>query len=131
MIDGMPALITHSRLDIGRIGNLFDGDVRTLIRTADANPALLDIQFDQSRSVSAVGLDFGTMDVGLRIELRPVDSGDPEVFSQTFENLGPDPHVEMSFGDRAHLISGVRIEIRDLRAPQDQAKIHIRELSLR
>jgi hypothetical protein len=131
ILDGTPVSITHSRLDIGAIAALFDGDVRTLIRVADANPALLDITFGEPTSVSGIGMDFGSLDLGLQVELYPAGTGGPVTFAQLYENLGTDPHIEMDFGGASHLVSRMRLDIRDLKAPPDRAKIHIRELSLR
>jgi len=56
MIGGTPVRVRHPRLDMGEIGAAFDGDLRSLARTLDANPTRFEIQFPAPRRLDEVRL---------------------------------------------------------------------------
>nr|MDX2437048.1 hypothetical protein [Acidobacteriota bacterium] len=59
-IDGMAVGIRHPKLDKGRIGDAFDGNLKSLARTLDANPTDLVLSFPEPRSVTGVRLHLWT-----------------------------------------------------------------------
>ena len=64
-------LVHYSSLDMGPIGNLFDGDLNTLIRSAAANPLKLQIDFPTVQRMDEVSLRIGgtasTLDVYVQV----------------------------------------------------------------
>ncbi len=54
-----PLLIKYSRLDMGEIKNIFDGELDTLIRTLVSNPLELQIEFASPRRMKGLQLQIG------------------------------------------------------------------------
>jgi len=59
LVDGLPAQVKYSMLDIGTIQEAFDQDPTTLIRSLEANPLVLEISFDPPRSLEGVTVRVG------------------------------------------------------------------------
>ena len=125
-IDGQPVEITHSQFDMGLPPNLFDGDTFTLVRGLEANPLILEFTFPEPRAITRLAADFASMDFTLTAKLYAAEGAEPKVYSQTFQNLPPDPHVEMAFAG-APAVKKLRLEVLQLNAPLDP-HIHVREL---
>jgi len=70
-VGGEDLVVHYSALDMGPIGNLFDGDTNTLIRTAAANPLRLQIDFPTVKRMDAIALRIGgtasTLDVYVQV----------------------------------------------------------------
>jgi hypothetical protein len=130
MVGGQVLLVSHSRLDAGQLSDLFDGDTFSLVRGLEANPLLLDVTFASPRPVSGIALDLGTMDFVITAQVYAGRDGTPQVFRQTFEGKGPDPHVELDFAGGPSPVGRIRIEIEQLHPPPD-VHIHVRELQFK
>jgi 4-amino-4-deoxy-L-arabinose transferase-like glycosyltransferase len=120
--------VSHSRLDMGPIGNLFDGDPRTLIRTDRVNPAIIDLRFRAPREVRSVTATTGSMELSLKVHLFRAGKG-TEVREATFRKLPPDPSVRLAIVPPVRDVDRLRIEIRNLHAT-DADHIHVRELRI-
>jgi hypothetical protein len=129
VIAGQPVTVTHSPIDVGPIQNVFDGDPQTLIRTADANPAVIEIEFSPPRTFSGVRVTTGSMDVALTAEVAIGGDARPGRYSGTFTELPPDPTVELDF-DQPYAVTRLRLEIKDPHAG-DRANIHVRDIELK
>jgi hypothetical protein len=129
-LDGQRVTIRHSMLDMGQLKDVFDGDTFTLMRGLEANPFIVEIEFPQPREVRGLAADFATMDFSLTVELFPAGEGESLVVSETYRGLPPDPHVELDFPDPPLRVEKLRLEVLHLGAGEE-AKIHIRELSLK
>lgn len=121
--------ITHSPFDAGRIQDIFDGDVFTLARTREANPAIFILAFEEPWTVSGITLTTGSMDIDLEIKLFQGEASEPIVYRQTYTGLSPDPTVELQFEDGPSMITKLGISVTNiLEGPK--AKVHIREIVL-
>jgi hypothetical protein len=129
-VDGQPAVVRYSQLDIGEIANIFDGDETTLMRGLEANPFVIELDFASPRSISSLGLTVASMDFSLRVVAIPARGGVPLNAEMTYRNLPPDPHVDLAMPGGAQEISKLRIEITNLNET-NVAHIHVRELSFR
>lgn len=58
-IDGQPAVVKYSYLDMGPVDKIFDGDERSLIRTFEANPFKLEVIFNQPRILHMLSVRIG------------------------------------------------------------------------
>jgi len=58
-IDGEVVRVAYSTMDMGTIDNLFDGDEHSLVRTLEANPLQLKLDFDQPRLMQGLALKVG------------------------------------------------------------------------
>lgn len=89
---GQPVLVKYSKLDMGSIENIFDGDRETFVRTLAANPLVLRIDFPEPRHmrglVAQIGGAASILDVAAGIE------GETQVFQwrrQVTESPMPRP----------------------------------------
>lgn len=128
-LDGEPIIIQHSMLDTGQVKDLLDGDPRTLIRGMEANPLRLVLQFAGSQPVTALGMDFGSME-GFRVVVTLTrDGGTTETIDKEFIGLPKDPHIDLALPTGA-AVSQIQIEVTDLNQGET-AHVHIRGLELR
>ncbi|HET7378292.1 MAG TPA: hypothetical protein VFK30_16375, partial [Anaerolineae bacterium] len=128
-LNGQTVHTLHSRFDVGRIQDLFDGDPYTLARTDIDNPAIIELTFPTPRLLTGLKLTTGTMDFRLTITLSSTDLSAAQVYSQTYTGLPPDPTASLNFGSTPASVKKIRIEIQDSRVGTDN-HIHIRELQL-
>jgi hypothetical protein len=127
IVEGQPATVAHSLLDGGEVHHMFDGDLFTLARGAEANPLILDISFSNPQVWERLVLTTGSMSMRVNLTLFPVDGSDPVVLEQAFMDLPPDPTVTLDFPADLGTIGKVRLAITQLDAGVP-AKIHIREV---
>jgi hypothetical protein len=130
VIGGQTVEVLYSQLEAGQLEDLFDGDTFTLVRGREANPFVLEFSYPYPQTLTALAADFGTMDFTLTAKLYAQGATDPEVYSETYRDLPPDPHIEMAFNKGPQAVSKMRLEILHLHAGET-AKIHVRELAFR
>ena len=116
-VAGAGAQVGHSGLDLGAIGDLFDGDTNSLARTAFANPFVIDLRFDQPRSLTGLRVRVGSEPVTLAAQVS--QSGRPQAltFSAHGEEVPDYKEVGLSFGETLQ-VNEVRIEILDDNKPE-------------
>lgn len=130
IIDGQTVRVKYSPVDSGQLKDLFDGDLFTLMRGLEANPYILEFTFPQPRPVTKLAADFGSMDFTITVKLYTPGSAGPVTYTETYQKLPPDPHIEMTFDNSPASVSTIQIEVLNITSGPT-AKIHIRELSLR
>jgi len=126
-VDGQTVQLRHSQLDIGAPVNLFDGDTLTLVRGLEANPLEFEFTFPEVRPITGLRGDFASMDFALTVKLYADENPEPEVYSQEFRGLPPDPHADMAFPLAPATVRKLRLEVLQINAPQEP-HIHVREL---
>ncbi len=97
-VDGAVLRVRHPRFDIGGLDDIFDGDLETMARTLDANPARLEIRFAEPKLVA--GVRFNLWDGPYQITMRAV--GDQESTTETsgyFEISIPPPTRDLFFAE--------------------------------
>ncbi|GAG28611.1 unnamed protein product, partial [marine sediment metagenome] len=130
ILDGQIVHIQHSLFDMGEVENLFDEDTFTMVRTYEANPALINITFPEPRSVTGITITTGSMDFTLTVRLFTDEQAEPITYNQTYNDQPEDPTVDLSFGHEP--IKALKLEVEILGFMFNKwAKIHIRELTLR
>ena len=67
------------------------------------------------------------MDFALTAKLHAAADAEPKIYTQTFQGLPPDPHVDMAFESAPDAVKKLRLEVLQLNAPSDP-HIHVREL---
>lgn len=127
--NGETITVSHSRFGDGRLDNVFDGDVFTLVRFLEANPAFFELRFPSQKRLRGIAADFGTMTFSLTVSLWPDDASPPTTYAHTYTGLPSDPHVELRFANAPQSVRRMRVEIHDLAAGAT-AQIHVRELRL-
>lgn len=69
-LDGSPVSVQHTRLDMGELKHLFDGDQGTLARTDAINPFQLRLAFHEPHAVHQVSLMVGGTATTITLEVR-------------------------------------------------------------
>ena len=120
--------VKYSYLDMGTIDNLFDGSKQTLVRTMEANPFTLDIDFSVSRPVSGIVVTVGAMEAEIKLRLTTHDGQIKEyqtVFRATPENLTTQIDFEEKWS-----VKSLHIEVRNMHAGEP-ANVHVSEIELK
>jgi hypothetical protein len=128
-VNGEQWTVAHSRLDIGQIENIFDGQKETLMRGQEANPFLLDISFPAPRTLKGVEMSFGAMDMELTANIYTEGNASPTQYINLQKGLPPDPTVTWLFPSPLINVTRIQIIVRDVNQ-RDRANIHIREVKL-
>jgi hypothetical protein len=126
-VDGQPLEVRHSKWDMGQSSDMFDADPKTLARTENANPAVVEIVFPTPRPLKGISATTATMDVGLTVTVQPRGAA-AKTYTKEFRGLGPDPTFGLDFDTGSTPIESVRVEIRNLGG--GDGHIHIRTLKL-
>lgn len=125
---GVELLIKHSVLDMGSPVEIFDGNLKSLIRGLEANPFIIDIFFPDAFEISGIAADFAHMDFSVKAILYSDQDAGPKEFEKTIRGVEGDPHFVMSFGETPNTIDRLRLEIYSL-SHGERAHIHVRELN--
>lgn len=127
-IGGETVELIYSRLGMGTVENLFDGNPATLVRGLEANPFVVEFLFSQPKNIRGLSLHLGSADYALSVSLyEDTLSSQPLVYTQTYKNLPPDPKLEMLFDQESHTVAKMKLEITNLLTGK-KAEIHLREL---
>lgn len=100
LVDGSQVHLLYSRLDMGTINNLFDGDLRSLIRSLEANPLRVTITFQQPRPLSGLDLHIGGGATTLDILVIPVGETSPHPFNLVIDEHPDLRTVTIDFGEQ-------------------------------
>jgi hypothetical protein len=130
-VDARLVLMRFSMLDTGRIEDAFDGKFETLMRGLDANPFVLEFEFDEPQPLANLSLTLAAIDkFAVHATITSAD-GSISTIEKDFTNLGSDPTAQIGFPLDAQPIALLHIEIEDPRAkPEEGYHIHIREIEL-
>lgn len=127
-LDGQLVQVSHSIFDAGQLKDLFDGDPFTLARGLEANPLVLDFTFAGPRVLNGLSATFGSMDFTLTARLYGEEGAEPQVYTQTFQGLPPDPTVALRFDQGPGSVVRLRLEVLQLNAGPE-VHIHVREIA--
>jgi hypothetical protein len=127
-IDGRLVSVGHSGLDMGSIGNLFDGDPDSLARTALANPFVLDLRFDQPQSIWRVRVRVGSEPVTLKVQVTPAGETQALEFSTHGDQTSGLKDVQVDFAESISA-GELRLEVSD-DGVAEPGHIHIWEVRL-
>ena len=129
LIDDILAKIRYSQIDMGQPENIFDGDTYTLMRGLEANPFLIELEFNEPQAIKKIIMDLANMDFTLTATLTGDDLSNPVVYQTTQSGVQGDPHVEMQLDRGPERVNKLRLEILSLNGGE-RPHIHIRELNL-
>jgi hypothetical protein len=132
VIGGQLAHVKYSYLDMGDINMAFDGDINTLMRSMEANPLKLEINFVEPQRLHGVTVQVGGVPTRVQVELHPAahaTSAQAPVFSQTVPAT-PDPRpVELDFGGTFE-VSGISLEVQNV-LDSEPAHVHVWEVTFK
>jgi hypothetical protein len=129
VIDGQLARVKFSYLDMGDISMVFDGDLSTLMRSMEANPFKLEVNFLEPRRLLGVTVQVGGVPTRVQVEVHPVQGAAPLFFSQTLPAT-PDPRpVYFDFGN-TYEVSAVSLEVQNV-LDSEPAHVHVWEVTFK
>jgi hypothetical protein len=127
-VDGEIARVQYSLLDMGQIRDVFDGDPESVARTMEANPAVFDLDFGDSRRISGFNIVIGSSRVEITVRAWETPEEDPAEMVRTLQGSVERPEVRFPF-DQPLQVSRLRLEVRDTTQPE-RGHVHVWEISL-
>lgn len=127
-LGGETITVRNSALDIGVPANLFDSSRVSLVRTAAANPLVVELIFPQPRRLHGVLLLLGAEPIKVTVILNPDGGGQRAAYSLQTEISDSMKEARVDF-DGAHLVSSLRLEVLDEEAGEP-AHVHLWEIQL-
>jgi hypothetical protein len=124
-IDGLEAVVRYPYLDLGTIADAFDGDRRTLARTFDANPCVVEIRLDEPRLVSGVRLGLWTSSYTIRVDVVS-DGGEVVTVTQAVPSDDRPVSTEVELPLPVTDVVELRLEIHK----NGDNHVHLREIQL-
>lgn len=124
-LEGQRATVRYSALDMGQIQDVFDGNKKSVTRTWEANPYVIEITFPEPRQLRGISIVFGSTEARLLVKVTPPGGQTVTYTGQLFGSIEY-PEAFLDFGE---IITAqvVRIELTDLRQGEP-AHVHIWEI---
>jgi len=98
MIDGDPVQVQFSMLDMGSIDLVFDGDEKTVARTLEANPFVIELIFPEEHQFSGYKMVLGSADSRVTAILYSTEGGQPAQSVADFDGSPSSPELDVNFG---------------------------------
>jgi 4-amino-4-deoxy-L-arabinose transferase-like glycosyltransferase len=114
VVGGFPANVRYSFLDMGSIEQIFNGDPSSLIRTAEANPMKVFIEFLQERTVSSVSARVGGTPTRVTLQLYEPQQASPIIFDKEVGE-STDPRTVEFVLEHPYQVSGLHLLIENTR----------------
>jgi hypothetical protein len=128
-IDDQEVLVRHSTLDMGSPQSLFDGDPYSVARTFEANPMVVELEFDQMRDITGLLLVIGSTEAEVTTKLFKPDEAEPVIFIHKIKGDEQHPEAEITFDETVEA-QLVRLEILDLHQGEP-GHVHVWEIEFR
>jgi hypothetical protein len=127
-VHGSPATVKYSYLDMGTIENIFDGNLQTLIRTMEANPLVIEINFNEPLTIQYVGLQVGGTPSEVTIQMSEAGTASHLEYIQQVD-ANPDPRlVEFQLKEPVN-VSSLRLVVKSVN-DGEPAHVHLWEVLL-
>jgi hypothetical protein len=97
-ISGEPVQVSYSMLDMGTIDQVFDGDRKTVARTLEANPFIIELTFPEEHQLSGYKMFLGSADIRVTVILYPAESEQPLRSVADFDGSPSNPELDVNFG---------------------------------
>jgi 4-amino-4-deoxy-L-arabinose transferase-like glycosyltransferase len=127
LLQGQPALVKYSYLDMGPISNIFDGNENTLIRTMEANPLQVQVVFERPRLINQLSVRVGGTPTAIHYSL--LDTSGFMFYTGNVElDETPDPRdAELETPKSKNEVAQVLIEVKNVR-DNEPAHVHLWEV---
>lgn len=127
--DGQPIRAAYSAIDMGQIKDVFDGDPSTLIRTAEANPLRLAVEFPTPRTIQSVDVRIGGTPTQVTLRTCNADQGECREQVITAEET-PHPRSVSFTLDEPAAVARVELEVLTVREGEP-CHVHLWEVTFR
>lgn len=125
---GQRATLTYSRLDLGTIVHIFDGDDATPMRTLEANPLEISIDFSSPARLQRLTGMVGAPATKLSVVITLAGSGRELTFSETVSYSAQIRPISVNLGS-TYQVSRLTISIESINEPEP-THVHLWELIL-
>ncbi|HPH96354.1 MAG TPA: hypothetical protein PKW33_07050 [Anaerolineaceae bacterium] len=112
-MNGVHWLVQHSRIDAGEISQMFDNNPETLVRTQEANPMLVAIQFSEPQSMNRIIFRFGANSARLTAYIKPVGQAEWVKFETQADHASDVREVPLDL-EQTWQVSEMKLEILSL-----------------
>ncbi len=126
VVNGIPAYVRYSMLDMGFIRQAFDGDTGTPIRTLEANPFVIELDFTDALSVNEISVLVGGTTTKTTLVLLDADGKEYKLENFAYEESHPREivfHLDQTIG-----MVSLRIEINSV-YDSEPAHVHLWEVT--
>jgi hypothetical protein len=96
--DGQTVKVQYSRLDMGQLYNLFDGDLNTITRSEFANPYVINVSFPEPTLMSGISIRVGGVATRVTVDLQTEGSDAPLHFEQEKGGTADPRDMTIDFG---------------------------------
>jgi hypothetical protein len=128
LIGGELVEFRYSTLDIGTIEQALDGDANTLLRTWEANPMVIEMNFAQVHKFNGIELIIGSAQVEVTLQLQTSGQDQPVVIIHTLRGSVQEPKVGFEF-PQPYQMQALRLELRDVNQGEP-GHVHLWEIGL-
>jgi hypothetical protein len=125
-INGVRLPVRHSLLDMGAIVHLFDQDTTTLVRSAESNPLVVEIDFESPHPLAGIRARVGAEAVILSVIIVTATNGEIHTYTTRAGQVDDYKDVQVSFNTILSA-SRVRIELLDENTPEP-THVHMWEI---
>jgi 4-amino-4-deoxy-L-arabinose transferase-like glycosyltransferase len=128
-VNGLIAHVTYSYLDMGVIEQIFDGNLESLVRTMEANPMKVNIDFASAQTIKGVKIKIGGTATRATLEAVLANENWTLSFSQDAA-ASPNPRsLDFDLGGE-YKVSQVRLQVRSVN-DDEPAHVHLWEVTIR
>jgi len=127
-LDGQQVQVRYPVLDIGDVSLLFDGDPHTMLRTLEANPLVVELEFPEARELNGFSITVGSASTQITSQVTVDQGSKPVEFTTRYKGSVEAPQARLDFG-RLFLAKSIRIELQDL-TQREPAHVHAWEIKL-
>ncbi len=125
---GQRVSITYSRLDLGTIAHIFDSDNATPMRTLEANPLEISIDFPQPTDLQKVTAMVGAPSTRLCVAITIAGSGQRILFTEAVPSSDQIRPISVDFSE-TYQISQLTVWVESINEPEP-THVHLWELIL-
>lgn len=125
---GQRVTITYSRLDLGTIAHIFDGDNATPMRTLEANPLEISIGFPRPLNLQKVTAMVGAPATRFSVAITMAGSEQKIIFTEAVQSSDQIRPISIDFGS-IYQVSQLKVWIESINEPEP-THVHLWELIL-
>lgn len=130
-INGQVIKMLHSPIGGGNIMDTFDDNPETLTRVTEANPYLFDLYPDPPLATNSLTVQTGSLsNFTVTVQLYAPGATEPVIYSETYQNLPPDPLVTLNFDQGPARSARIYLEIKD-NTSGETSQIHVRTVQIK
>jgi hypothetical protein len=129
VIDGQDVHLRYSWIDMGQPKDMFDKDRYTLMRSLEANPMIVELNFPSPRNLSGISADFGAQDSIITATLTLQGQAGPLTFTQTYLGVGDPQVLTLPFEGGPYPVTALHLEFFNLTGATE-IHTHVREIEL-